>query len=137
MGKSNVRAASPMPRMQPTSWPMISGRSGLPKLRLSVSADGGEITPGFRHRLLAAFERIGLAIARRDVRGQRQRLRTVVDAYHGGVPARALHCVADDDVVVLFPNPAPRTQVRRAEQSLQRVRARHRRDDVRRLDDFL
>ena len=31
---------SAMPRMQPTSWPMISGRSGLPKLRLSVSASG-------------------------------------------------------------------------------------------------
>src|ERR1700736_5916684 len=94
--------------MQPTSWPMISGRSGFPKLRLSVSANGlgptaerftqasataclpssdlnaadqlahdlrplriseieivgerqrlgadsGEITPGFGHRLLAAF----------------------------------------------------------------------------------
>ena len=38
-------------------------------------ADRGEIAPGFGDRLLAALERIGLAIARRDVGGQRQRLR--------------------------------------------------------------
>src|SRR5258707_431206 len=29
-----------MPRIAPTSCPMISGRSGLPKLRLSVTASG-------------------------------------------------------------------------------------------------
>ncbi len=71
-----------MPRMQPTNWPMISGRSGLPKLRLSVSASGlradrGEVAPGFGHRLLAALERIGLAVARRHVGGERERLRAV------------------------------------------------------------
>ena len=83
-----------MPSMQPTIWPMISGFSGLPKLRLSVSAsgaraDGGEIAPGFGHRLLAAFEGIGVAIARRDIGGERKRLRAVADAHHRGVAARA------------------------------------------------
>ena len=29
-----------MPFRQPTNWPMFSGRSGLPKLRLSVIASG-------------------------------------------------------------------------------------------------
>ena len=32
--------AAPMPLMAPTSWPMISGFSGLPKFRLSVAASG-------------------------------------------------------------------------------------------------
>jgi hypothetical protein len=71
-----------MPFRQPTNWPMISGRSGLPKLRLSVIASGGadrgDVAPGFGHRLLAALERIGLAIARRHVGGQRQPLRAVL-----------------------------------------------------------
>src|SRR6185437_7394728 len=34
-----------MPRMQPTNWPMISGRSGLPKFRLSVMASGVAARP--------------------------------------------------------------------------------------------
>jgi hypothetical protein len=34
-GKSRARQASPMPWMQPTNWPITSGFSGLPKLRLS------------------------------------------------------------------------------------------------------
>ena len=33
-------AASPTPCRHPTNWPIYSGRSGLPKLRLSVSASG-------------------------------------------------------------------------------------------------
>ena len=69
---------------QPTSWPITSGRSGLPKLRLSVmrerpAADGGDVAPGLGHRLLAALDRIGLAIARRHVGGQREALRAVLD----------------------------------------------------------
>ena len=40
IGKSSARQASAMPSMQPTNWPMISGRCGLPKLRQSVAASG-------------------------------------------------------------------------------------------------
>jgi hypothetical protein len=52
-----------------TSWPMISGRSGLPKLRLSVEASGSAPTAvrlrqHFGDRLLAAFKGISLDIAR-------------------------------------------------------------------------
>ena len=65
-------SASPMPSMEATISPMISGFSGLPKLRLSVTASGIAPTAvilrqAFRHRLLGAFERIGFAIARRDI----------------------------------------------------------------------
>ena len=120
------RAASPMPRTQPTNCPMISGRSGLPKLRLSVSASGRpptarDIAPGLRHRLLAALVRIGLAIARRDVGGERQRLRPVVDAHHGGIAARPLHGVAADDVIVLLPHPALGAEVGRGDQLFERI----------------
>ena len=69
-------------------------------------ADRGEIAQSFRHRLLAALERVGLAIARRHVGGQRERLRPVIDAHHRGIAARALHRIAEDDVVVLLPHPA-------------------------------
>ena len=37
-------------------------------------AHGGEVAPSFRHRLLAAFERIGLAVTGGDVGRERERL---------------------------------------------------------------
>jgi hypothetical protein len=40
IGMSSARQAAPMPLSAPTNWPMISGFSGLPKLRLSVVASG-------------------------------------------------------------------------------------------------
>src|SRR4028118_1462557 len=100
-----------MPRMQPATWPMISGRSGLPKFMLSViasgraptagrlrhvsaaawappvsgvaevvvvggrggaGADGGEVAPRLGDGLGAAGLRVGLAVAGRDVGGQRE-----------------------------------------------------------------
>ena len=36
-------------------------------------ADRGDVAPGFGHRLLGAFERIGLAIARRHIGGDGER----------------------------------------------------------------
>ena len=39
-GKSSARQASAMPSIARTIWPMISGRCGLPKFRLSVMAMG-------------------------------------------------------------------------------------------------
>ena len=69
-------------------------------------ADRGEIAKSFRHRLLAALERVGLAIARRHVGGERERGRPVIDAHHRGIAARALHRIAENDVVVLLPHPA-------------------------------
>ena len=89
-------------------------------------ADRGEVAPGFRHRLLAAFERIGLAIARRHVAGERERLRALVDAHHRGVAAGPLHRVAQNDVIVLLPHPALGAEVGRADQPQQRVGGRQR-----------
>ena len=41
-------------------------------------AHRGQVAPGLRHGLLAALERIGLAIARRHVGGEREALRPVL-----------------------------------------------------------
>ena len=119
---------------------MISGFSGLPKFKLSVTASGrapvgDQVAPGFRHRLLAALERVSLAVARRDVRRQREALRPIADAHDRGVAARLLYRIAEDQVVVLLPNPALGAEVRRGEQSFERVDERHRlRHFVRRQD---
>ena len=91
---------------------MISGRSGLPKLRLSVAAkrfraDGVQIAPAFGHRLLAAFERIGLAIARRHVGGEGERLGGMAfDAHDARIAAGQLQRIALDQRVILLPDPA-------------------------------
>ena len=98
-------------------------------------ADRGEIAPAFGHRLLAAFERIGLAIARRHVGGEREALRPVLDPHHRGIAARPLHGVAADDVVVLLPHPALGAQVRRGEQLFQRLGEADRRRHVVGIDD--
>ena len=52
--------------------------------------DRDQVAPCLRHRLLAAFIRIGEAIARRAVGGDRQRLTRPVHPHHRGVAARAL-----------------------------------------------
>jgi hypothetical protein len=70
-----------------------------------------EIAPSLGHGLLAAFEGISLAIARRHVGRERERLRPVIDAHHRGVAAGPLHGIAQDHVVVLLPHPAPRAQI--------------------------
>ncbi len=90
--------------------------------RQRLRARGGEIAPGLGHGLLAAFERIGGAIAGRDIAGERERLARAVDANHRGVGAGAHHRVAHHHVVVLFPNPALGGEVGRAHQRKQRVR---------------
>jgi hypothetical protein len=43
--------------------------------RKRLAAHRRDVAPGFRHRLLAALERIGLAIARRHIACQREALR--------------------------------------------------------------
>src|SRR6478735_3756352 len=50
MGVSKKRQASDMPSMASTSWAMISGRSGLPKLRQLVAATGSAAIAIERHR---------------------------------------------------------------------------------------
>ena len=54
----------------------------------------GDVAPAFSDRLLAALVRVGGAIARRDVGGQRQALRPFLHPDHGGVAAgrRARYC---------------------------------------------
>ena len=99
-------------------------------------ADRGEIAPAFGDRLLAALERIGLAVARRHVGGEREALRPILDTHHRGIAARPLHRVAENDVVILLPHPTLRAEIRRRQQFLQRLA-----DADRRLDalgvDFL
>jgi hypothetical protein len=65
---------------------MISGFSGLPKFRLSVVASGRAPTAqrlriGLRHRLLAAFDRVGAHVARGDIGGEGQHLVGAVDPH--------------------------------------------------------
>ncbi len=106
---------------------MISGFSGLPKLRLSVAAIGSAPTAvrlrqHSAHRLLAALEGVGLAIARRHVRREGERLgRVALDADHARIAAGPLQRIALDLGVVLLIDPAPRAEGRRAEQLQQRV----------------
>src|SRR5690606_12191028 len=71
--------------------------------RKRPGTNGGEIAPALGHRLLAALERIGLAIARRHVGSEGEALRPLLDPDHGRVAAWPLHRVAADDVIVLLP----------------------------------
>ena len=100
-----------------------------------LRADRRQIAPAFGHRLLAALERIGLAIARRHVGGERQALRPVLHPHHRGVAARPLHGVALNDVVVLLPDPALGAEIGRGDELFQRVGDAHRRLDVLGIDD--
>ena len=59
----------------------------------------------------------------------------LLDPHHGGIAARPLHGIAENDVVVLLPDPALRAQVRRADQLFQRIGIAHRRLDRSRVDD--
>src|SRR5262249_57122860 len=70
-----------------------------------LGADRDQVAPAFSHGLLAAFEWIGLAIAGRDVGGECQAFRTVFDTHHRSISAGALYCIAENDVIVLFPHP--------------------------------
>ena len=77
-------------------------------------ANAGEVAPAFGHGLLAAFIGIGFDIARRDIGGDCDRL-------VGGQRAprrhrrRDLRGVGLDQMVILFPHPAPRAHVGRAD----------------------
>jgi hypothetical protein len=82
----------------------------------------GEVAPALGDGLLAAFERVGLAIARRHVGGESERLgRMALDAHDASVAARDLQGVALDQRVVLLPDPAAGTEVGGADQLEQRV----------------
>ena len=60
-------------------------------------------------RLARAYlDRVGLAITRGHVDGQRQSFRPVLHPHHGGVAAGTLHGIAENDVIVLLPDPALR-----------------------------
>ena len=106
-----------MPRMQPDKLshdlrPLRIAEIEIVGNRQRFRTDGRQIAPAFRHRLLAAFERIRLAIARRHVGCERKPFWPVFDAHHRRVAARPLHGIAENDVVVLLPHPALRTKIR-------------------------
>src|SRR5262249_29029644 len=90
-----------------------------------LATDSGDVAPSFRDRLLAALERIGLALARRHVSRECQRLGPVKNAHDRGIATRPLHGIAQYDVVVLLPHPASGAQLRGADQRQQRLGGRH------------
>ena len=83
--------------------------------RERARANRGQVAVSFRNGLLAAFVRIGIAIARRAVGGDGKRLAGSVDADHAGIAA-GLQRVCPDLAVILFRNPAARGEVGRADQ---------------------
>ena len=94
--------------------------------RQRLGADGDEIAPGLGDRLLAALDRVGLAIALVDVGRQREPLGPVAEPDHRRVAAGALHGVAEDQRVVLLVDPALRAEVR-ASRAVSAARRRWRR----------
>ena len=102
--------------------------------RQRPSADRGDVAPGFSHGLLASFERIGFAIARRHIDGKREPLGSVLHSYHRGIAAGTLHGVAQDHVIVLLPDPAFRAKLGGRDQLLQRGSNPNRHLHVPRMD---
>src|SRR3546814_13521742 len=81
-------------------------------------ADRGDVAPRLGDRLLAAFDRVGVAITRGTVGGHRERPARAVDADERGV-APGLHRVGADLAVILFPDPAAAGDVGGAHQHLE------------------
>ena len=118
-GRTSALQASDRPWMAFTNWPMISGRSGLPKLRLSVMAMGSAPTAVRlrQHSATACLppsNGIGLDIAGRHVGRHRNGL-LAADADDARVAAGDLRGVGADEAVILLPHPAPGTHVGRAD----------------------
>ena len=95
MGKSSARAASPMPVQAADELAHRLRLLGIAEIEIvgqreRARADGDQIAPGLGDRLLAAFDRVGLAIALGDVGGQREALGPVAEPHHRRVAARAL-----------------------------------------------
>ena len=88
--------------------------------RERAGADRAQIAPRLGDGLHSAQNRVGLAIARRAVGGERQRLGGAVNAHDCGIAARPADGIAHHHVVVLLPDPAPRAEVRAARQPFQR-----------------
>ena len=81
--------------------------------RERIGADSRQVAPALGDRLLAALVGIGLAIARRHVGREGQRLgRVALDADDAGIAARPLQRIALDQRVVLLVDPAPRARAR-------------------------
>ena len=89
-----------------------------------------EVAEGLGHRLGAAAARIGDAVARGAVGGQRNAAIGAVDPDHRGIAARPLHGIRHHRVVVLLDDPASGREIRAAEQSSQRARVIQGRLDV-------
>ena len=125
-----------MPRMAAANWPMISGFSGLPKFMLSVIASGRAPT-AVRLRQASATAwaaagfRVGGAIARRAVGGERQGAVQPVQLHHGGVGrAGALHGLAAD-VLSYWSQTQAREHRSGQATSFSSARARPRRSSIR------
>ena len=105
-----ARQASPMPRTASPSCHMISGRSGLPKLRLLVRADrlaarARDVARRFGHGQHRTAMRIEIAEAAVAIDRDRQAARRVLDADDRGRHARLGDGVGADGVVVLAIGP--------------------------------
>ncbi len=72
-----------------------------------LGAGRGDIAPAFGDRLLAAFERIGLDVARRYIGGEGKRLgRVALDADDARIATGKLQRITLDQRVVLLVDPA-------------------------------
>src|SRR3981081_3288134 len=116
-GTASARQASEMPRTASRNCQEISGRSGLPKLRQSVSPTGSAPTPA-RVRTAPAPARVApplapglgaapprgeVAVDGIDVAGHGEPRGRPLEEQHRGVAARALHRVGAHGVLVLLP----------------------------------
>ena len=90
--------------------------------RERLGADRAEVAIRLGDRLFAALVRVGVAIARRAVGGDRERLLRAVDTHDRRVAAGRLDSVAAHFLVVLLPYPAPRRDVGRRHK-LEQVRS--------------
>ncbi len=85
-------------------------------------AGRSQVSPALGDRLLAALERIGFDIARRNVRRKGKCLRLMaLDADHAGVAARQLQRIALDQRVILLIDPAARRIVGGADELQKRI----------------
>ena len=85
-------------------------------------AHRSQVAPALGHRLRPAAARVGLAIARRAIGGERQPLDAPRQPDDRGVAPRPLYRVAHHQMVVLLPDPALAGEVGAADEADERCR---------------
>ncbi len=89
--------------------------------RKRLGTGGNQVAICFGNGLFATFDRIGHDIARGAICGGCNALVRARNAYDTGITPRTDNRVAHDQMVILFPNPATRREVRGRNQGFQRI----------------